>query len=55
MFSERERKVLGRIEETAEDIILYLQRLIGFKIVTPPQDGRGDTDDKIWSWTGRVR
>ena len=44
MLSEKERKVLQLIDENKEEIIEYLKKLIGFKTVSPPQNGKAEGD-----------
>ena len=44
MLSEKERKVLQLIDENKEEIIEYLRKLIGFKTVSPPQNGKAEGD-----------
>lgn len=44
MLSEKERKVLDLIGENKREIIEYLRRLIGFKTVSPPQNGKAEGD-----------
>jgi len=44
MLSEKERKVLRLIDENKGEIIEYLRRLIGFKTVSPPQNGKAEGD-----------
>jgi len=44
MLSEKERKVLDLIGQNKSEIIEYLRRLIGFKTVSPLQNGKAEGD-----------
>ena len=44
MLSEKERKVLDLIGQNKREIIEYLRKLISFKTVSPPQNGKAEGD-----------
>jgi agmatine/peptidylarginine deiminase len=44
MLSQQEHQVLDLIDSGRDEIVAYLRTLIGFKTVTPPNDGRVDHD-----------
>jgi len=44
MLSEKERKVLDLIGQNKREIIEYLRKLIGFKTVSPPRNGKAEGD-----------
>ena len=45
MLSEKEKKVLDLIGQNKREIIECLRKLISFKTVTPPEDGKAEGDD----------
>lgn len=45
MLSEKEKQVLRLVDENKGEIVEYLRRLIKFKTVTPPPNGKADGDD----------
>ena len=45
MLSEKEKQVLRLVDENKGEIVEYLRRLINFKTVTPPPNGKADGDD----------
>jgi len=45
MFSEKEKKVLQLIDANKEELVQYLRKLISFKTITPPGDGKAESDD----------
>jgi acetylornithine deacetylase len=45
MLTENERQVVSLIEEGRADLVEYTQKLVRFKTVTPPDDGRAEGDD----------
>jgi acetylornithine deacetylase/succinyl-diaminopimelate desuccinylase-like protein len=44
MLTPQEHQVLDLIDSGRDEIVAYLRTLIGFKTVTPPNDGRVDHD-----------
>ena len=47
MVSNTERQVLSLIDGGKDDVIKYLQTLIGYKTITPSMDEGTDSDDSI--------
>ena len=45
MLSEKEKKVLQLIDASKEELVQYLRKLISFKTITPPGDGKAESDD----------
>jgi len=45
MLTGNERRVVGLIDEGRADLVEYTQKLVRFKTVTPPDDGRAEGDD----------
>jgi len=45
MLSEKESSVLDLVDDNKEEIIEYLRKLISFKTITPPSNGKAESDD----------
>jgi acetylornithine deacetylase len=45
MLTENERRVVGLIDEGRADLVEYTQKLVRFKTVTPPDNGRAEGED----------
>ena len=45
MLVDKENNVLSLVDDNKEEIIEYLQKLISFKTITPPSDGKAESDD----------
>jgi len=45
MLVDKENSVLSLVDDNKEEIIEYLQKLISFKTITPPSNGKAESDD----------